>query len=123
MIKYVQLDTISAIYLRRYRLRDSALEVFFRKGKHRNFFVDFGHTREDSKTRTDFAKALMAVAPASAFKQYPNMSPFKVVFDHGVQEKWLSGKMSNFDYLMALNTIAGRTYNDLCQVSFLFPYY
>ncbi len=111
------MDTISAIYLRRYRLRDSALEVFFRKGKHRNFFVDFGHTREDSKARTEFAKALMSVAPNSAFKQYPNMSPFKVVFDHGVQEKWLSGRMSNFDYLMALNTIAGRTYNDLCQVS------
>lgn len=24
--------------------------------------------------------------------------------------------MSNFDYIMALNTIAGRSYNDLCQV-------
>ena len=23
--------------------------------------------------------------------------------------------MSNFDYLMALNTIAGRSFNDLCQ--------
>ena len=26
--------------------------------------------------------------------------------------------MSNFDYIMALNTIAGRSYNDLCQVMF-----
>jgi hypothetical protein len=38
---------VHAIYLRRYRLRDSAMEVFFKRGKHRNFFVDFGHTKEN----------------------------------------------------------------------------
>ena len=110
------MDNVSAIYLRRYRLRDSALEVFCRKGKHRNFFVDFGHTKENAKQRNEFAKALMASAPSSCFKQYPNMTPLKMVFDHGVQDKWLNGKMSNFDYLMALNTLAGRSFNDLCQV-------
>jgi hypothetical protein len=41
----------------------------------------------------------------------------KMVYELGVQEKWLNGKMSNFDYLMALNTLAGRSFNDLCQVS------
>ena len=29
--------------------------------------------------------------------------------------KWLRGEISNFDYLMALNTISGRSFNDLCQ--------
>eukprot|EP00981_Chlorochromonas_danica_P010525 scaffold3255_cov191-Ochromonas_danica.AAC.12 len=109
------LSTVCGIYLRRYRLRDSAMEVFFRRGKHRNFFVDFGHTRENAKQRNDFAKALMQAAPSTAFKHTPGMTAFRMVYEHGVQEKWLAGKMSNFDYLMALNTLAGRSFNDLCQ--------
>mmetsp|Transcript_32207 Transcript_32207/g.44173 ORF Transcript_32207/g.44173 Transcript_32207/m.44173 type:complete len:1891 (+) Transcript_32207:3429-9101(+) len=115
------LSSLSAVYLRRFRLRDSAMEVFFMRGKHRNFFVDFGHTREDAKHRNEFARMLMAAAPPTAFKQTPNMSAFRLVYEHGIQEKWLQGKVSNFDYLMALNTIAGRTYNDLCQYP-VFPW-
>ena len=109
------LSSVCAIYLRRYRLRDSAIEIFFRRGKHRNFFVDFGHTREDERHRQAFARALMDVAPAGCFKQWPSMSQYRLVSELGVQEKWLSGRMSNFDYLMALNTISGRSFNDLCQ--------
>ena len=30
-------------------------------------------------------------------------------------QKWVQGEISNFQYLMQLNTIAGRTYNDLSQ--------
>lgn len=108
-------SSICAIYLRRYRLRDTAIEVFFRRGKHRNFFVDFGHTKQDEKTRNEFAKVLMNHAPRSAFKQWHSIPLTRLVNEHGVQEKWLNGEMSNFDYLMALNTIAGRSFNDLCQ--------
>jgi len=32
-----------------------------------------------------------------------------------VVQKWVNREMSNFDYLIQLNTIAGRTYNDLAQ--------
>jgi hypothetical protein len=98
-------------------LRESAIEIFFRDGKHKNVFFDFGHTKEDAKFRNDFCKALVSLAPNNAFKQYPNMMISKMVYELGVQEKWLNGKMSNFDYLMALNTLAGRSFNDLCQVS------
>eukprot|EP01038_Epipyxis_sp_PR26KG_P005336 gene5336-7405_t len=115
------LSSVCAIYLRRFRLRDSSIEIFFRRGKHRNVFVDFGHSKENAKQRNEFARALMAAAPSSAFKQQLSMSPYRLVYEHGVQEKWLSGKLSNFDYLMALNTIAGRSYNDLCQYP-VFPW-
>ena len=97
------------------------MEVFFRKGKHRNFFVDFGHTKENARQRNEFARALMSAAPSTAFKQVPSMSAQRLVYEHKVQEKWLEGKMSNFDYLMALNTLAGRSYNDLCQVNLCKP--
>ncbi|KAJ2902270.1 hypothetical protein GGI21_004578, partial [Coemansia aciculifera] len=36
-------------------------------------------------------------------------------------ERWQHGELSNFDYLMALNTIAGRSYNDLSQYP-VFPW-
>ena len=39
-------------------------------------------------------------------------------------QKWVQREISNFEYLMQLNTIAGRTYNDLSQypvVSTLYP--
>ena len=32
-----------------------------------------------------------------------------------VQQRWLSGHMTNFDYLMKLNKLAGRSFNDLMQ--------
>jgi len=108
-------SSISAVYLRRYRLRETAIEVFFRRGKHRHFFVDFGHTKEDAKTRLTFARALMEAAPSSAFKQWPLMSPFRLVSEHKIQDRWLRGEVSNFEYLMALKTISGRSFNDLCQ--------
>ena len=33
----------------------------------------------------------------------------------GMMQKWQRREISNFDYLMYLNTVAGRTYNDLNQ--------
>ncbi|XP_021344164.1 neurobeachin-like protein 2, partial [Mizuhopecten yessoensis] len=35
--------------------------------------------------------------------------------------KWVQREISNFDYLIQLNTIAGRTYNDLSQYP-VFPW-
>ncbi len=36
-------------------------------------------------------------------------------------QRWVAGEMSNFAYLMHLNTQAGRTYNDLTQYP-VFPW-
>ena len=33
----------------------------------------------------------------------------------GIHKKWLSGHVTNFDYIMALNTFSGRSFNDLRQ--------
>lgn len=38
-----------------------------------------------------------------------------------IVQKWQRGEISNFNYLMALNTMAGRTYNDLSQYP-IFPW-
>jgi hypothetical protein len=39
----------------------------------------------------------------------------------GLTQKWVQGQISNFQYLMHLNTLAGRTYNDLTQYP-VFPW-
>lgn len=38
-----------------------------------------------------------------------------------VCQKWVQRDLSNFEYLMQLNTIAGRSYNDLAQYP-VFPW-
>lgn len=39
----------------------------------------------------------------------------ELTFPSLCHQKWVNREISNFDYLMQLNTIAGRTYNDLAQ--------
>ena len=38
-----------------------------------------------------------------------------------ITTKWLSGQLSNFEYLIILNTLAGRSFNDLTQYP-VFPW-
>lgn len=43
------------------------------------------------------------------------------MFQMSITKKWQKGLISNFEYLMHLNTIAGRTFNDLTQYP-IFPF-
>lgn len=58
----------------------------------------------------------------------PNLQSFSSVRTQGdllktldYTQKWCNHEMTNFEYLMKLNTIAGRTYNDLSQYP-IFPW-
>jgi hypothetical protein len=48
-------------------------------------------------------------------------SAFGSASSHPATKKWLKGDMSNFHYLMFVNTLAGRTFNDLTQYP-VFPW-
>lgn len=48
-------------------------------------------------------------------------SPADLLRASGLTDKWVHREVSNFEYLMQLNTIAGRTYNDLSQYP-VFPW-
>lgn len=41
--------------------------------------------------------------------------PARLLKESGLTNKWLKREISNFEYIMHLNTISGRTYNDLNQ--------
>ena len=48
-------------------------------------------------------------------------SPAYLLKASGLTDKWVHREISNFEYLMQLNTISGRTYNDLSQYP-VFPW-
>lgn len=48
-------------------------------------------------------------------------SPAELLQASRLVKKWVRREISNFDYLIQLNTIAGRTYNDLSQYP-VFPW-
>lgn len=42
-------------------------------------------------------------------------SQLRKLLRNSMTERWICGEISNFEYLMHLNTLAGRSYNDLTQ--------
>uniref|UniRef100_A0A1B0CP51 Putative lysosomal trafficking regulator lyst n=1 Tax=Lutzomyia longipalpis TaxID=7200 RepID=A0A1B0CP51_LUTLO len=85
------LALLREIHLRKYNLRRSALEIFLWISEPPN--IQYGSGR----------------APSELLKA------------SGLTQKWVNREISNFDYLMHLNTIAGRTHNDLSQYP-IFPW-
>ena len=58
----------------------------------------------------------------SVFSNLPTtVTPHEILKESKITEKWVARELSNFDYLMMINTIAGRTYNDLNQYP-IFPW-
>lgn len=125
---------LSHVYLRRYRLRDSALEMFFLpSGGSLNggtgllsalssIWLDFGAGVEGNEIRDDAANNIMRRAPPSTVKQWPDKSA-QFLHEHlrNITLGWVKGRINNFDYLLALNILSGRSFNDLCQYP-IFPW-
>lgn len=51
--------------------------------------------------------------------ELPNLQPASDLAV--IQQQWLSGQMTNFDYLTQINKMAGRSLNDLMQYP-IFPF-
>ncbi|ORX55869.1 beach-domain-containing protein [Piromyces finnis] len=110
-----KLDEISDIYIRRYLLKRSAIEFFFTD--HTNIFFNFHISKESFK----FFRKLINLHPVNLrFKEAANPSEVFKKY-HNITEMWKNRKISNFDYIMFLNTISGRTFNDLTQYP-VFPW-
>ncbi len=60
-----------------------------------------------------YSKILSLRPPSLVY--YGSRSPAELLRASGLTQKWVQREISNFQYLMQLNTIAGRTYNDLSQ--------
>ncbi|KAI4593457.1 hypothetical protein KJ359_009347 [Pestalotiopsis sp. 9143b] len=132
-------DVIS-ISKRRFLLRDVAIEIFFTDGRSYLLTAINPAARDEIYNRllnkvphTTGATSLpspedtwrleslrvseeSAQSLGSKFGSLFNSSPW-----NPVMRRWQRGEMSNFHYLMLINTMAGRTFNDLTQYP-VFPW-
>uniref|UniRef100_A0A673H1K1 Neurobeachin-like protein 2 n=1 Tax=Sinocyclocheilus rhinocerous TaxID=307959 RepID=A0A673H1K1_9TELE len=106
------LSQIREIHLRRYNLRRSALEIFLIDQT--NYFLNF---KKEVRNKV-YSRMLLLLRSLSLHATH---SPQELLKASGLTQKWMNREISNFDYLMQLNTIAGRTYNDLAQYP-VFPW-
>ncbi|NXT30836.1 NBEL2 protein, partial [Pelecanoides urinatrix] len=108
------LSHLREVHLRRYNLRRSALELFFIDQA--NYFLNF----KKKVVRNKVYSCILGLRPPNQIC-FGSRSPQELLKDSGLTQKWVLREISNFEYLMQLNTIAGRTYNDLSQYP-VFPW-
>lgn len=104
---------LKEIHLRKYNLRRSAMEIFLVDRK--SYFINL-----KTKTRNKIFSKILSLQPPNI--QYGSgRAPIELLKSSGLTQKWMNREISNFDYLMHLNTIAGRSYMDLAQYP-IFPW-
>ncbi|KAF7257255.1 hypothetical protein EG68_05654, partial [Paragonimus skrjabini miyazakii] len=111
---------IHAVFTRRYLHRTVALELFVTSRS--SVFLAF----ENTETLRRIVSALPPVGIGSKYgltrsRATTLASPRQLFAQSNMTQRWQRREISNFDYLMYLNTISGRTYNDLNQYP-IFPW-
>ncbi|KAM8859671.1 WD repeat- and FYVE domain-containing protein 4 isoform 2-T2 [Spinachia spinachia] len=101
----------------RFLLEDNAIEVFIKNGL--SAFLVF-LKKDHVAAYKRLCMAVPALKGRGAAEVIANARKTPVVGKTSLV-KWQRGEISNFEYLMHLNTIAGRTYNDLMQYP-VFPW-
>ncbi|KAL3371685.1 hypothetical protein AABB24_008296 [Solanum stoloniferum] len=116
---------VKAVHWTRYLLRYTAIEIFFSDSTAPVFF-NFA-SKKDAK---DVGSLIVLNRNESMFpKGYRDKAGVISFVDRRValemaenaRERWKRREITNFEYLMALNTLAGRSYNDLTQYP-VFPW-
>eukprot|EP01114_Cavostelium_apophysatum_P013271 TRINITY_DN3174_c0_g1_i1.p1 TRINITY_DN3174_c0_g1~~TRINITY_DN3174_c0_g1_i1.p1 ORF type:complete len:1478 (-),score=496.95 TRINITY_DN3174_c0_g1_i1:150-4583(-) len=107
------IDLVRDIYRRTFILRHSALEIFL--SDRTSVFLNFPG---DEVTKA--LSKIIGLRP-QAITNYANVNADKLVSKLKLTKQWRDREISNFQYLMMLNTISGRTFNDLNQYP-VFPW-
>ena len=111
---------IRAVFSRRYLLQNTALEIFVATRSAVMFNLP------DLAAVKQAVTLLPRVGIGTKFgaqqtRRYSMVSGRSLLRLTNMMEKWQKREISNFQYLMFLNTIAGRTFNDLNQYP-VFPW-
>ncbi|KAL8804345.1 MAG: hypothetical protein Q9182_002627 [Xanthomendoza sp. 2 TL-2023] len=133
-------EEVLSISKRRFLFRDVAIELFFNDGRSYLLTTNSPDSRNHlyqkllSKTSVTPGRALATAEEGSwrfdsvhsqADPSQSLGSRFTSVFAQSnpnpATRRWTQGEISNFNYLMHINTMAGRTFNDLTQYP-VFPW-
>ncbi|TRY83639.1 hypothetical protein DNTS_003868 [Danionella cerebrum] len=108
-------DDIKEVNFMRFLLEDTALEIFLKNGTS-VLLVFFNNDHISAYKR------LCSVVSSLKGRGETILNVRKTAaVERTALNKWQRGEISNFEYLMHLNTLAGRTYNDLMQYP-VFPW-
>jgi len=110
-----KLSRLTDIHGRRYMLKAQGLELFFADMK--GLFLKFGGMKE----RDAFFSKLTSNCKAPLLRPMKSLNPRTVFKKTKLTDMWRKRKISNFQYLMMLNLMAGRTFNDVTQYP-VFPW-
>ncbi|KAI7889530.1 uncharacterized protein EV154DRAFT_423692 [Mucor mucedo] len=117
------------VFKRRFLFRDVALEIFFTDGQNALITLDLSE-RDELYSKLVSRVSVQEDAGANIFGENKDSgisSTFKLssIFGtstlHDLTQRWERKEITNFQYLMYLNAIAGRSYNDLTQYP-VFPW-
>lgn len=120
-----KLDSVHEILKREYQLRPVAIEIFSMDGC--NDLLVFHKKERDEVFKNLVAmnlprNSMLDTTISGSSKQEGNEGSrlFKIMAK-SFSKRWQNGEISNFQYLMHLNTLAGRGYSDLTQYP-VFPW-
>ncbi|XP_019855658.1 PREDICTED: lipopolysaccharide-responsive and beige-like anchor protein [Amphimedon queenslandica] len=114
------LASVTAVFSRYYIHQFKALEIFFNDKS--SIFIVL-KSPSDRKTVINLLPKV-GIGPNYGLPQTRSvsLSPPRQLFKRSdMTDKWIKSEISNFDYLMFLNTVAGRSFNDLSQYP-VFPW-
>ncbi|CCG80985.1 Beige/BEACH domain protein [Taphrina deformans PYCC 5710] len=116
-------DMLTSASKRQFLFRDVALELFFSDG--RNHLITLANNERDTIHRKILERSTLSdPTPESSRKDTVATfgsfsSKIMSVFTNSpatqAASRWERREISNFEYLMTLNSLAGRSYNDLTQ--------
>eukprot|EP01083_Nonionella_stella_P208979 757977_1 len=109
------LSDIVATARRYHRLRDEALELFFNCGPSILFAFD------SYKQREEICRLLPKHRIVLGSDEVVVPCHTDTSFLYQIQDAWKKGDIDNFEYLLALNSAAGRSYLDLSRYP-VFPW-
>jgi hypothetical protein len=111
LVKEWPLSLLKEIHRRRYLGRKNALELKFLDGN--SLFFHFANGEAE-----DLAHKLIRLRKSRCSNlvyEHKTLDPRRLIEKDGVTKRWVNREISNLEYLMYLNTRAGRSFKDLAQ--------